>query len=168
MMAKRREPARSARELMQRAESGTLTAADKQAMASLDGAFQRAVDIATALQSAQLRELAATLRAQASELPAYAVLLPAAPPLYALLGRNTDRAAALAPEAHSYQLKLGDGTPTGTESVWLVLGTLSPEARRVLAIICGWWRERDSSAADSEQVRPKAAEATKQRSAIAC
>jgi len=151
-MAKRREPARTARELIEREKAGTLTAADKQAAEQLTAKMLDAITTATALQSAQLRELAATLRAQASELPAYAVLLPAAPPLYALLGRNTDRAAALAPEAHSYQLKLGDGTPTGTESVWLVLGTLSPEARRVLAIICGWWRERDSSAADDRRV----------------
>jgi len=144
MMAKRKEPARSARELMQRAESGTLTAADTQAIASLDSAVQRAVDIATARLNATLREAAATLRAQASELPEYALLLPAAPPEYALLGRNTDRAAIAAPEAHSYQLTLGDGEPE-SRAVWQVLGTLTPEARRVLAIICGWWAERDKS-----------------------
>lgn len=151
-MAKRKEPARSARELIEREQAGTLTAADRESAEQLAATIDRAVAVATAVQTAQLRELAATLRAQASELPAYAVLLPAAPPLYALLGRNTDRAAALAPEPHSYQLKLGDGTPSGYESVWLVLGTLTPEARRVLAIICGWWRERDSSYEDDRRV----------------
>jgi len=151
-MAKRKQPARSGRELIEREAAGTLTAEDRESAQQLVATIDRAVAAATAVQTAQLRELAATLRAQASELPAYAVLLPAAPPLYALLGRNTDRAAALAPEPHSYQLKLGDGTPSGYESVWLVLGTLTPEARRVLAIICGWWRERDSSYEDDRRV----------------
>jgi hypothetical protein len=144
MTAKRREPARSARQLIERADSGTLTAADREALAHLSATTQRAVDIATARLNATLREAAATLRAQASELPEYALLLPAAPPEYALLGRNTDRAAIAAPEAHTYQLQLGEGEPEA-RAVWQVLGTLTPEARRVLAIICGWWAERDNS-----------------------
>ena len=139
MTAKRKQPAaRTTRELIERAESGTLTAADRAAMAHLDTAMARAVDLATARLTSTLRETAAVLRAQASELPEYALLLPAAPPEYALLGRNTDRAAIAAPEAHTYQLQLGEGEPEA-RAVWQVLGTLTPEARRVLAIICGWW-----------------------------
>jgi hypothetical protein len=145
MTAKRKQPAaRTTRELIERAESGTLTAADRAAMAHLDTAMARAVDLATARLTSTLRETAAVLRAQASELPEYALLLPAAPPEYALLGRNTDRAAIAAPEAHTYQLQLGEGE-SEARAVWQVLGTLTPEARSVLAIICGWWAERDNS-----------------------
>ena len=144
MTAKRRPPARSARELIERAEAGTLTAADRAAEAQLSATALRAVEVATAQFTAQLREVAATLRAQADTLPEYALLLPATPPEYALLGRNTDRAAVAAPEAHTYQLQLGDDGST-THAVWQVLGTLSPEARRVLAVICGWWAEREKA-----------------------
>jgi hypothetical protein len=142
-MAKRKQPARSGRELIERESAGTLTADDREAAALFTATSLRAIELATARYTAQLREAAATLRAQAGELPEYALLLPAAPPEYALLGRNTDRAAITAPEPHSYQLRLTDGTPTDKRAVWQVLGTLSPEARRVLAIICGWWAERD-------------------------
>lgn len=144
MTAKRKQPARSARELIERAESGTLTAADRDAIAQLSTTAQRAMAPMMAQMGARAREVAAILRAQASELPEYALLLPAAPPEYALLGRNTDRAAIAAPEAHTYQLTLGEGEPE-RRAVWQLLGTLTPEARRVLAIICGWWAERDES-----------------------
>lgn len=150
MAAKGKQPARTLRELIERAESGTLTAADRAMSDRLSTSAQRIAAVAMEPLTATMRDLAATLRAQAEEPAEYALILPSADPTavvagspaYALLARNTGRAALAAPEPVAYAQQLGmDDDPAAMVSIStrLLVNSLSVDAQRLLYLLGGRW-----------------------------
>ena len=150
MAAKGKQPARTLRELIERAEAGTLTAADRAMSDRLSTSAQRAAGVAIAPLTATMRDIAATLRAQAEEPAEYALILPSADPAavvagspaYALLARNTGRAALAAPEPVAYAQQLGmDDDPAALVSIStrLLVNSLSVDAQRLLYLLGGRW-----------------------------
>jgi len=155
MMAKRKRTPSA--ESTQQAASEALAMAVQTLMqrgTPLDDAMRQVAVVAGAPLAAAMAAAAAELRALAEQPAEYALVLPSADPAavvagtpaYALLARNTGRAAVIAPEAHTYTKgyaqQLGmDDDPADIVSIStrLLVDSLSVDAQRLLYLLGGRW-----------------------------